>query len=75
MLQFKVYYATYFALCCAVVNQHITATIIIFSCHNNSFLINDAPLFKVAAFNVSLFDIALFDLALFDATLFDVELF
>ena len=46
-----------------------------FSCHNNSFLINDAPLFKLAAFNGTPFDIALFNLALFYAALFDAELF
>ena len=56
-------------LCCEVVKEHIT-TVIIFSCHNNSSLINDGSLFKVLAFNI-----ALFDLALFDAALFGVELF
>ena len=56
-------------LCCEVVKEHIT-TVIIFSCHNNSFLINDGSLFKVVAFNI-----ALFDFALFDAALFGVELF
>ena len=45
------------------------------SCHNDFFLINDAPLFEHVACNVGLFDAALFNLALFDAALFDVELF
>ena len=47
----------------------------LFSCHNNFFLIIDAPLFKLVAFNVGLFDIALFNIALFDAALLVVELF
>ena len=60
----------YCAHCCAVVKQHIIATAIIFICHNNSVLINDAPLFKAVAFHVALFDAALFNLALFDDALF-----
>ena len=55
--------------------QRIT-TAIISSCHNNPFLINDAPLFKVTTFNVALFYVALFNLRLLDAALFlDIELF
>lgn len=68
MSQFKVYCAICFALCCVLVKQNIIAAI--FSCHNNSVLINAAPLFKVVAFNVALFDVSLFDAALFDAELF-----
>ena len=71
----KVYCATYCALYCAVVKQHIITTALIFSCQNNSFLINYAPLFKFVTFNILLFDVALFYLVLFDAALFDVELF
>lgn len=41
--------------------QDIVTTRITFSYHNNSFLINDAALFKVAAFLVPLFDAVLFD--------------
>ena len=55
--------------------QHIITTAIVLSCHNNSFLINDAPVFKVLAFNVALFDVTLLNLALLDNVLFDVELF
>ena len=55
--------------------QHIITTAIVLSCHNNSFLINDAPVFKVLAFNVALFDVTLLNLALLDNALFDVELF
>ena len=65
ILQFNVYCTTYCAFACAVVKQRIIKTAIIFSCQNNSFLINDTPLFKVAAFNVVLFDVALFDVELF----------
>ena len=54
--------------------KHIITTSITFSCQNNSFLINDAPLFKVVAVNIAL-EFALFTFALFDAVLFDVELF
>ena len=55
-----------------------------FSCHNNSFLINNAPLFTafnainappLVAINLSLFDVALFNLALLDAALFGAEPF
>ena len=73
--QYKVYWATYCPLCCAVVKQHIIAATIIFSCQNSFFLINDAPLFKNVAFDVAVFDVALFNLALVDVALFDVELF
>ena len=55
--------------------QHIVATAITFSCQNNPFFINDAPLFKVVAFIVALFNVALFNLALFEAVMFDVTLF
>ena len=72
MSQFKVYCATYFTLCFAVVKQHVIATAIIFGCQSNSFLINDAPQFKVVAFKVALFDVVLFNLAQFDAALFDI---
>ena len=65
----------YCALYCAVVKQHIITRALIFSCQNNSFLINYAPLFKFVTFNILLFDVALFYHALFDAALFDVELF
>ena len=51
--QFKDYCATYYAFCYAVVKQHVITTSIIFRCHNNSFLINDAPLFKVIAFDIT----------------------
>ena len=71
--QFKVYCAIYCALCCAVVKQDIIRTAMIFSCQNNSFLINDAPLFKVVAFNAALFNVVQFNLALFDAAMFDVD--
>ena len=55
--------------------QHIVATAITFSCQNNPFFINDAPLFKIVAFIVALFNVALFNLALFEAVMFDVTLF
>ena len=57
--------------------QHIlqSSSNILFRCHNNSFLNNDAPLFKLVAFNVALLNIALSDLELLDAALFEVELF
>ena len=46
-------------------HSHIHTLAIIFSCHNNSFLINDAELFKLVAFNLALFDPAVFDVDLF----------
>ena len=46
-------------------HSHIHTLAIIFSCHNNSFLINDAALFKLVAFNLALFDPAVFDVDLF----------
>ena len=67
--QSKVYFATYCALCCAVVKHGIITTAIIFSCHSNSFLIN-TPLLKLVAFNVTPFNLALFDAALFNVELF-----
>ena len=91
--QFKVYwctYATYGVLYCAVVEQHIITTTIIFSCHSNFFSINDATLFKVVPYNIALFYAALFDfeclklhylkfhyfnVALFNVAQFDVALF
>ena len=42
----------------ALQKQRIITTVGIFSCENNSFLINDASLFKIAAFNVALLDTA-----------------
>ena len=75
MSQLKVYCATYCALCRAVVRHYIIATAILFSWHNNSFLINNVPLFKRVAFNVALFDIAPFNLAVYDTSLFDVDQF
>ena len=42
----------------AVQKRRIVTIAEIFSCQNNSFLINDASLFKVVAFNVPLFDVA-----------------
>ena len=76
MSQFKVYCATYCTFYCVLVkHRFITTAIIIFSCHNNPFFINDTPLFKLVAFNVSLLDVAMFNLTLFNATQFDVELF
>ena len=59
-------------LLCSILRSYEANTL---SCHNSSFLINEAPLFKRIAFNVALFDVALFNLALFDIVLFDVELF
>ena len=44
MSQFTVYFATCWALCCAVVKQHIIATVPIFICHHNSFLVNNDAL-------------------------------
>ena len=49
---------------------YIITTATIFSSHNNSFLINDAPLFKFVAFIVALFDLALFDAAQSNVKLF-----
>ena len=46
-------------------HSHIHTLAIIFSCHNNSFLINGAELFKLVAFNLALFDPAVFDVDLF----------
>ena len=48
---------------------------ITFSLHNNSFLINNLPLFKSVAFNAALFDDALFNPVLYGTSIFDVELF
>ena len=45
-----------------------------FSCYGNSFLHNDATLFKVEAFDVALFDVTLFDVALFNVALFQAAL-
>ena len=73
--QFKVYSATYRTLCCAFAKQHIITTAMIFSFHNNTFLITDVSLLKFVAFNVAVFDVALSKVALFDAALYDVELF
>ena len=86
-----IYYATYCALCPAVVKHHIITVAITLSCHNNFFLINDAPLFKFLAFNVALyqmlyylmlhclklscFKIVLFDVPLFSCAQFNVGLF
>ena len=70
MSQFKVYCVKYCAPCCAPVKQHIITTLIIFSCQNDSFSINDAPLFKAVAFNIAL-DVGLFNLGRFDASPFD----
>ena len=41
--QFKVYCATYCAIYGAVVKQHMIATPLIISYHNNFFLNNDTP--------------------------------
>ena len=61
--------------------QHIITAAVIFTCHNNYFLVNDAQPFKNLAFNVALFDVALFGvvhclmLRYFRIVLFDVPLF
>ena len=83
--QLKVYCASYIALSCAIVKQHVVRTAMIFRYHINLILINDAPLFKVITFDVALFDVALlllhylmldclmlnyFEIVLFDASLF-----
>ena len=73
--QFKVYCAIYCALCFAVVKRHITTITTAFSCHDNSFLINNVPLLNSVAFNVALFDVTLINIALYDTALFYVELF
>ena len=57
---------------CSFETRRITSTAI--SCHGNSFLHNDAPLFKVEAFDVALFDVTLFDVALFNVALFQAAL-
>ena len=62
--QFEAYCVVYCRVYCAIVKQHIITTAIIFSFHNNSFLINDATLFKAVTFIVEIFDVALFDLLL-----------
>ena len=77
--QFKVYCTTYFVLCCVLVKQNIIAAI--FSCHNNSVLINAAPLFKVVNLNLNLylifhcFHVTLFNAALFTFAQCDCALF
>ena len=85
MSQFKVYCAICFALCCVLVKQNIIAAI--FSCHNNSVLINAAPLFKVVNLNFMLMILMLHYLVLhyfnivylifhcFHVTLFNAALF
>ena len=75
MSQFKVYCAICFALCCVLVKQNIIAAI--FSCHNNSVLINAAPLFKVVNLNLMLIILMLHYLVLhyFNIVLFDIPLF
>ena len=55
--------------------HYIIKKAVAFSLHNNSFLINNLPLFKSVAFNVALFDDALFNPVLYGTSLFDVELF
>ena len=83
--QFKVYCTTYFVLCCVLLKQNIIAAI--FSCHNNSVLINAAPLFKVVNLNLMLIILMLHYLVLhyfnivylifhcFHVTLFNAALF
>ena len=80
MSQFKVYCAICFALCCVLVKQNIIAAI--FSCHNNSVLINAAPLFKVVNLNLMLiilmlhyFNIVYLIFHCFHVTLFNAALF
>ena len=83
--QLKVDCASYIALSCTIVKQHVVTAAMIFRYHINLILINDAPLFKVIAFDVALFDVALlllhylmldclmlnyFEIVLFDASLF-----
>lgn len=63
--QAKVCCATCCALCCVLGKQHIITAEIMFSCHNNYFFINDAPLLKVVAFNVVIFDAVIFDIGLY----------
>ena len=77
--QFKVYCTTYFVLCCELVKQNIIAAI--FSCHNNSVLINAAPLFKVVNLNLMLiilmlhyFNIVYLIFHCFHVTLFNAAL-
>ena len=72
--KFKVYCAIYCALCFAVVKHHVKTTTV-FSCDNNSFLINNVPLLNSVAFNVALFDVTLINITLYDTALFYVELF
>ena len=60
---------------CSFETRRITPTTIMFSSHDNSFLHNDAPLFKAEAFNVALFDVTLFDVALFIVALFQAALY
>ena len=46
---------------CSLKHRIIT-TAIVFICHNNFFLINDAPFIKLVTSNVAQFDVTLFDL-------------
>ena len=66
ILQFQDLCATYSVLCCAAVKQHIIATAITFSGHNNSFSVNDAPLCKILNLNFLLYDVTLFNVIFCD---------
>ena len=73
--QCKVYCATCSAFFCKTLKQQIKTTAKIFISQSKSFMINNAPLFKVVIFNVALLSFALLDAVLFDVRLFKIALF